>query len=78
MRLCVLQTHRVAPTHGKKYSSCEMVLNKMVVLLWGGESFDSDASNEKVMDRHQDFLNSHRVFIKDTLVVYRVYQLTER
>ena len=44
-----------------KPSRCEMFINSVVVLLWGGETFDSVESNEKVLKLHQSFLNSTKV-----------------
>ena len=46
-----------------EYSPCEMVVNRLIVLLWGGESFDSRQSNQMLLKRRQDFHNSHRVRI---------------
>lgn len=43
------------------YSRCEMLLNRLIVLLWGGESFDSYESNRQLLEHHQTFRNSHRV-----------------
>lgn len=44
-----------------KLSRCEMFINSSVVLLWGGESFDSKESNDRVLKLHQTFLNSTKV-----------------
>ena len=43
------------------YSACEMVINRLIVLLWGGESFDSRQSNQMLLKHQQNFYNSHRV-----------------
>ena len=44
-----------------KYSKCEMLINKVIVLLLGGESFDSYESNQMLLKLQQTFNNSHRV-----------------
>ena len=44
-----------------EYSKCEMVMNSLIVLLWGGESFDSYESNQKLLEHRKSFKNSHRV-----------------
>lgn len=44
-----------------KYSMFEMLINKVIVLLWGGESFDSYEGNRMLMKHRQAFKNSHRV-----------------
>ena len=46
-----------------EYSICEIVINRLIVFLWGGESFDSRQSNQMLLKHRKIFRNSHRVRI---------------
>ena len=66
VRCCQWVRRRYTPKKAKSkpyydLSLHEMLWNKLIVVLWGGQSFDSRESNQKLLAHRKAFCSTHRV-----------------